>query len=86
MLRDDGGPNRFFLMYLFCKQSIAIQFLKDTGLLRSKMQCNTCCRDMTWSADSSISEGFSLAMSKEGCWGQVQSVYRHQARVVVPAE
>jgi len=57
MLRDDGGPNRFFLMYLFC-ESIAIQFLKDIGLLRSTMQCNTCGRDMTWSVDSSISEGF----------------------------
>jgi len=42
MLRDDGGPNRFFLMYLFCEQSIAIQFL-----LRGRMQCNTCDRAMT---------------------------------------
>ena len=48
MLRDDGAPNRFFLMYLFCDESMAIQYLKDIGLLRSKMQCNTCGRDMTW--------------------------------------
>jgi len=53
MLRDDGGPNRYFLMYLFCEESMAVQYLKDIGLLRSKMQCNTCGRDMTWSADSS---------------------------------
>jgi len=53
MLTDDGAPNRFFLMYLFCNESMAIQYLKDIGLLRSKMQCNTWGRDMTWSADSS---------------------------------
>ena len=41
-MRDDGGPKRYFLMYLFCEQSMAIQFLKDIGLLRSKVQCNTC--------------------------------------------
>ena len=34
MLRDDGDPNRFFLMYLFYVQSLAIQFLKDIDLLR----------------------------------------------------
>jgi hypothetical protein len=71
MLRDDGDPNRLFLMYLFCEQSHAIQFLKDIGLLRSKMQCNTSGRDMTWSADSTHSEGFRWWFSKEGCWGQV---------------
>jgi hypothetical protein len=58
MMRDDGGSNRYFQMYLFCEQSMAIQFLKDIGLLRSKMQCNTCGRDMTWSADRNITEGF----------------------------
>ena len=58
MLRDDSGPNRYFLMYLFSEQSLAIEFLKDIGLLQSKMQCNTCGRDMTWSADPNISEGF----------------------------
>ena len=52
------GENRYFLMYLFCEQSMAIQFLQDIGLLRSKMQCNTCGRDMTWSADRNITEGF----------------------------
>jgi len=33
MLRDDGGPNRFF-----CEESIVIQYLKDIELLRSKMR------------------------------------------------
>jgi hypothetical protein len=27
MLRDDGAPNRFFLMYLSCDESMAIQYL-----------------------------------------------------------
>jgi len=58
MMRDDGDPNRYFLMYLFCEQSMAFQFLQDIGLLRSKMQCNTCGLDMTWSADRYITEGF----------------------------
>ena len=35
MLRQDGAPNRFFLTYIFCDQAIAIDFLKDVGLLRS---------------------------------------------------
>ena len=37
----------------------AMQFLKDVDLLRSKVQCHTCGRDMTWSAEPSIPEGFS---------------------------
>jgi len=57
MLRDDGDPNRFFLMYLFCEEPTVIQFLKDIGLLRCTMKCNSCGRDMT-SADPSVSERF----------------------------
>ena len=37
MLREDGGPNRDFLTYLFCDDGFAMQFLKDVGLLRSKV-------------------------------------------------
>jgi len=58
MLRDDGGPNRFFLMYLFFEQSLAIPFLNDISLRRSKTHCNACGRDMTWPAYSTHSEGF----------------------------
>jgi len=58
MMPDDGGPNRYFLMYLLCEHPMAIRFLKDVGLLRSKMQCKTCGRDMTWSAIRNITEGF----------------------------
>ena len=70
MVRDDGGPNRYFLMYLFSEPSMAIEFLKDVGLLRSKMRCNTCGRDMTWSAEPNISEGFHWRSQGE-FWGQV---------------
>jgi len=37
---------------------MAIQFMKESGLLRSKVQCKTCGQDMTWSADSNRAEGF----------------------------
>ena len=33
MLRNDGAPNRFFLLYLFCNESMAIQYVKDIGLI-----------------------------------------------------
>jgi len=58
MLRDDGGPNRLFLMYLFCDQANAIRFLREIGLLRRTMLCNTYGRDMTCCADSSVPERF----------------------------
>ena len=47
MPREDGGPNKDFLTYLFCDQGFATQFLKDVGLLRSKVHQNTCGRHMT---------------------------------------
>ena len=46
----DGAVNRRFLRHLFLDFNIAIQFLKDTGLIRSQMTCETCGLDMTWSA------------------------------------
>jgi hypothetical protein len=49
---DDCAPNRLFFNYLFRDQAMANQFMKEIGLLRSKMQCNTCGQDMKWSADS----------------------------------
>jgi hypothetical protein len=57
MLWEDGGPNRTFLTYLFSDHAMGIQFFKDEGLLWSKMQCNTCGRDVTWSAQPNIPEG-----------------------------
>jgi hypothetical protein len=60
MVREDGGPNKTFLTFLFCDQTMAIKFLQDVGLLRSKVKCNTCGRDKVWSADTNIREGFRL--------------------------
>jgi hypothetical protein len=37
MLRDDGAPNRFFLMYLFTDNVMSIEFLQKVGRL---VQCS----------------------------------------------
>jgi len=58
MVRQDGGPNRDFITYLFCDHGLAVQLLKDVGLIRCKVQCNTCDRDMTWCAYPTFSDGF----------------------------
>jgi hypothetical protein len=42
MLRDDGAPNRLFLMYLFTDYVMAIEFLQKVRLIRSTMLCNNC--------------------------------------------
>ena len=41
LLGDDGAPNRSFFYYIFCDQAMAIQFLKEIGLLRIRVQCKT---------------------------------------------
>ena len=33
--------------FLFSDRAVGLQFLKDVGLIRSKVQCNSCGRDMT---------------------------------------
>jgi len=40
MVRKDGAPNWIFLTYLFGPQELAIQFLKDVGLIRGQVQCH----------------------------------------------
>ena len=37
-LYADGGPNRVFLTCLFMDMALAIQFMKDVGLIWSKVQ------------------------------------------------
>jgi hypothetical protein len=54
MLRNDGGPNRVFFYNLFSDRETAIEFLKEVGLIRSKMPCKTCGQYMAWSADSNL--------------------------------
>jgi hypothetical protein len=51
MLGKDCDVNKLFLTYLFSDRDLGIQFLKDVGLVRSKVTCNTCGRDMAWFAD-----------------------------------
>ena len=58
LLRIDGAPNKFFLTYLFGHQELAIQFLKDVGLIRSKVRCNSCEGHMTWCAAPDRLDGF----------------------------
>ena len=47
LLRDDGGPNRFFFTFLFCDQALAIALLQEVKLIRSEVLCDTCGRFMT---------------------------------------
>jgi len=44
-LGKDSEANRLFLTYLFSDMDFGIQLLKDAGLIRSKVTCNTCGRD-----------------------------------------
>jgi hypothetical protein len=46
-LGTEGDANNKFLTYLFIDIDLGIQFLKDVGLIRSKVACNTCGCDMT---------------------------------------
>jgi hypothetical protein len=56
LLGFPGDANKLFLT-LFIELAIGVQFLKDVGLIRGKMQCNSCGRDMTWYADPSVIDG-----------------------------
>jgi hypothetical protein len=42
VVRADGGPNRLFFCMLFNNHVMAIEFLKEIGLLRRWMQCKSC--------------------------------------------
>jgi len=58
LLRKDDAPNRMFLTFLFGHQELPIQFLKDVGLIPSKVQCNICQRDTTCTIDPDRSDGY----------------------------
>ena len=58
LLRDDGGPNRFFFTFLFCDQALAIAFLQEVKLIRSEVLCDTCGRFMTCCALPTTSDKF----------------------------
>ena len=54
----NGSVNMVFLTFLFSDKDLGIEFLKDVGLIRSKVLCNMCSRDMTWCADPTTKDGF----------------------------
>jgi len=58
MVRADGGPNRLLFCNLFNDHAMAIEFLKEIGLLRRTMQCESCGWDMTWSERPNLHDGF----------------------------
>ena len=42
MLAEDGGPNAMFFTVLSCDEPMALEFLKDIGLLQSKhLSCDS---------------------------------------------
>ena len=47
----NGCVNAGFLTFLFSDKDLGFQFLKDAGLICSKVPCNTWSRDMTRCAD-----------------------------------
>jgi hypothetical protein len=57
MVRSDGATNRAFFHNLFNDHSMAIEFLKDIGLIQRTMQCGSCGQDMTWSERHDINDG-----------------------------
>jgi len=70
------------------RQEMAIQFLKDVGLIPSMLQCNICERGMTWIADTDRSDGFrwrcpksvarvrcrGTASIRHGCWFRLSNL------------
>jgi hypothetical protein len=58
MLRSDGALNRAFFFTLFKDHAMAIEFVKDIGLIRRTMHCNSCKQDMTWSGRPDINDIF----------------------------
>jgi hypothetical protein len=53
-----GDAHKLFLTFLFGEPAIGVQFVKDAGIIRSNMLCNSRGRDMTWYADPSVIDGF----------------------------
>ena len=57
-LGDGSESNKQFLTCLFSDKDLGIQFLKDVGLLRSKVTCNILGCDMTWWAEPKLQDNF----------------------------
>jgi hypothetical protein len=68
-----GDANKTFLTFLFNNSVVGIQFLKDAGLIRRKVQFNTCCRDwchVTFSCVSREHPAHGSASNDSGMRGQ----------------
>ena len=68
-----GGANKNFLTCLFSDQATDIQFLKDVGLIRSKVQGNSRGHDMNWYAAPNIPGGIRWRCRK-GRWKKMLRV------------
>jgi len=65
-LRYCGEANKVFPTFLFSHNAIGLQFLKDVGLFRSKLQCNSCGRDMTWHSEPTALKRFRRRCRRRG--------------------
>ena len=54
----EGVVTKLFLTFLFCDKEMSLQFLKDVGLIRTKMTCSSCGSNMTWSSDGHRKDGY----------------------------
>jgi len=73
----NGVVNMVFLTFLFSDKDLGIQFLKDVGLICSKVPCNTCGRDMTWCAFPKTTYGF-----RWRCRGKVAEAKCSQSKAI----
>jgi transposase-like protein len=58
LLGASGDMNKIFLTFLFCDYAMGLQFLKDVGIIRSNVQCNSGGHTLSWQPDASVSDGF----------------------------
>jgi hypothetical protein len=65
MLVPDSGPTRSFFSSLFSDHVMAIAFLKDIGLIRKVMPCDSCNREMTWCEYPKFLDGFVFSVPRK---------------------
>lgn len=58
VLGNTGEINRFFLFELVRERDIFLDFLKDTGLIKSQLNCLKCQGEMKLRGKSTLSDGF----------------------------
>jgi hypothetical protein len=57
-LGSSGDANKTFLAFLFSDHATGVEFLKDVGLLRSNVLCNSCSCQMILYAYPTVPDGF----------------------------